>query len=250
MGRMLDSVGCSWYRRRPPGRLLGVDTGQASSGLFVVLEGPDGAGKSRAAAALVDQLRSTGRTVVAVREPGGTPLGEALRDILLRAGVVDRTAVADALLFSAARAELVSEVIRPALRAGAIVVSDRYATSTTAYQGYGGGVDLEQLASLERLATGGLRPDLILLIDVPVDAGLARRAAGVHRETRFEEHFDRAFHERVRVGYLEMAAADPERWRILDGTRTEADVARAAADHVQGLVMNGEPFVALARTTS
>jgi len=226
-----------------------VDTGTTRSGLFVVLEGPDGAGKSRAAATLVDHLRKSGRTVVAVREPGGTPLGEALRDVLLRAGVVERTAVADALLFSAARAELVSEVIRPALDAGAIVVSDRYATSTAAYQGYGGGVELAQLASLERLATGGLWPDLILLIDVPVEAGLARRAAGAQHETRFEEHFDRDFHSRVREGYLQMAAADPDRWRILDGTRSESDVAVAVENHVERLVSRSEPFAAPARTT-
>lgn len=192
----------------------------------MVLEGPDGAGKSRAAAALVEHLRAQGADLVAVREPGGTPLGEALRGILLRAGVVDRTAVADALLFSSARAELVSQVIRPALARGATVVSDRYATSTMAYQGYGGGVDLAQLAALERLTTGGLRPDLVVLLDVPVAAGLARRAAGGQGETRFEEAFDAAFHERVRAGYLAMAAADPGRWRIIDGTASEADVAR------------------------
>jgi dTMP kinase len=207
----------------------------------VVLEGPDGAGKSKAAAAVVGRLREAGHLVVAVREPGGTPLGEALRDILLRAGVVDRTPVADALLFSAARAELVSQVIRPALAAGAIVVSDRYATSTAAYQGYGGGVDLDRLASLEALATGGLRPDLVVLIDVPVEAGLARRAAGVSRETRFEEHFDRDFHERVRAGYLAMAAADPGLWRVVDGTGTEADVARAVVELVEGSLGPGEP---------
>jgi len=186
--------------------------------------------------------------VVAVREPGGTPLGEALRDLLLRVGVVDRTPVADALLFSAARAELVGEVIRPALSSGAIVVSDRYATSTAVYQGYGGGVDLEQLASLEALATGGLRPDLIILIDVPVEAGLARRAAGVRGETRFEEHFDHDFHARVREGYLAMANADPATWRILDGTRSEADVARAVADHMERLLTRDEPFVSSVRT--
>jgi dTMP kinase len=227
-----------------------VDEGQGHPGLFVVLEGPDGAGKSRAAAGLVRSLRDTGHVVVAVREPGGTPLGEALRDILLRAGVVDRTPVADALLFSAARAELVSEVIRPAIASGAIVVSDRYATSTAAYQGYGGGVDLAQLAALEALATGGLRPDLTVLIDVPVEAGLARRAAGTRGETRFEEHFDRDFHERVRDGYLAMAAADPVRWRILDGTRSEPDVAAAVLDQVERLLSRNEPFVAPARTTS
>ena len=214
----------------------------------MVLEGPDGAGKSKAAARLVRALRDSGRVVVAVREPGGTPLGEALRDILLRAGVVDRTPVADALLFSSARAELVSEVIRPALASGAIVVCDRYATSTAAYQGYGGGVDLAQLASLEALATGGLRPDLILLIDVPVEDGLARRAAGTGGETRFEDHFDHEFHARVREGYLAMAAADPMRWRILDGTRSEADVGGAVLDEVERLLSRNEPFVAPART--
>ncbi len=216
----------------------------------MVLEGPDGAGKSRAAAALVGALRDAGHPVTAVREPGGTPLGEALRDILLRAGVVDRTPVADALLFSAARAELVSEVIRPALASGAIVVSDRYATSTAAYQGYGGGVDLDQLAALERLATGGLRPDLVLLIDVPVEAGLARRAAGGRGETRFEEHFGLAFHARVREGYLALAAADPARWRILDGTRSEADVAGSVVDQVERLLSRIKPIVASVRSTT
>jgi len=225
-----------------------VDAGFGRPGPFVVLEGPDGAGKSRAAAALVASLRAAGHDVVAVREPGGTPLGEALRDILLRAGVVDRTPVADALLFSSARAELVSEVIRPALAAGSVVVSDRYATSTAAYQGYGAGVDLEQLASLEALATGGLQPDLVLLIDVPVEAGLARRAAGTQGETRFEEHFDADFHARVRAGYLKMAGTDPVLWRILDGTRSEADVARLVNDHVAHLLARSEPFGVPART--
>ena len=214
----------------------------------MVLEGPDGAGKSRAAAALVSALREAGYVVVGVREPGGTPLGEALRDVLLRAGVVERTPVADALLFSAARAELVSEVIRPALEAGAVVVSDRYATSTSAYQGYGGGVDLGHLASLEVLATGGLKPELTILIDVPVEAGLARRAAGGPGETRFEEHFDRDFHARVREGYRSMAAADPERWSVIDGTRSEAEVAAAVIARVTRLLDASEPFRTLART--
>lgn len=216
----------------------------------MVLEGPDGAGKSRAAAALVAHLRDLGYPVVAVREPGGTPLGEALREVLLRSGAVERTAVADALLFSAARAELVSQVIRPALDAGSIVISDRYATSTAAYQGYGAGVDRTRLAALEGLATGGLQPDMVLLIDVPVESGLARRAAGRQGETRFEDHFDRDFHERVRAGYLAMAAADPARWRILDGTRSESEVARAVLDHVERLLTKNEPFAMPARTTT
>ncbi|MBX3029992.1 MAG: dTMP kinase [Chloroflexi bacterium] len=194
--------------------------------MFVVLEGPDGAGKSGAAASLVAALRAAGHEVTPTREPGGTPIGEALREVLLRAGVVERSGLADALLFSAARAELVQEVIRPALARGSIVVSDRYATSTTAYQGYGSGVPLDQLLLLERITTGGLRPDLVVLIDVPVEAGLARRGVAAGGETRFEEAFDREFHERVRDGYRAMAAADPTRWRVVDGTRSEADVAR------------------------
>lgn len=251
-----DGVMSGWFRMGPwcassaTGRLPSVDAAARRSGLFVVLEGPDGAGKSRAAAALTTWLRDEGRSVVAVREPGGTPLGEALRDILLRAGVVDRTPVADALLFSAARAELVSQVIRPALATGAVVVCDRYATSTTAYQGYGGGVDLARLASLEALATGGLKPDLILLLDIPVEAGLGRRAAGGRGETRFEEHFDVEFHARVRQGYRDMADADPSRWRILDGTRPEAEVAHAVIAQMQLLLAPDEPLVVPARTTT
>jgi len=214
-------------------------------GSFVVLEGPDGAGKSGAAARLVRSLRAASHVVTATREPGGTPIGEALREVLLRSGVVERSGLADALLFSAARAELVQQVIRPALARGEIVVSDRYATSTMAYQGYGAGVPLERLAELERVATGGLLPDLVVLIDVPVEAGLARRGAARGGETRFEELFDRAFHERVRDGYRAMAAADPGRWRIVDGTRPEAEVAGEVLDIVEhrleGADATGEP---------
>jgi dTMP kinase len=222
-----------------------VDEGTRAPGQFIVIEGPDGAGKSAAAASLVRALRAEGREVTATREPGGTPIGEALREVLLRAGVVERSGLADALLFSAARAELVVEVIRPALARGAVVVSDRYATSTTAYQGYGAGVPLDQLLRLESVATGGLRPDLVVLIDVPVEAGLARRGVARGGETRFEEHFDVGFHERVRDGYRAMAAADPARWRIVDGTQAEVAVAEEVAAivqrHLGGTDAAGEP---------
>lgn len=198
-----------------------------------MLEGPDGAGKSGAAGSLVRSLRAAGHAVTGTREPGGTPIGEALREVLLRSGAVERSGLADALLFSAARAELVQQVIRPALSRGEVVVSDRYATSSMAYQGYGAGVPLDQLARLERVATGGLRADLVVLIDVPVEAGLARRSATSGGEMRFEESFDRAFHERVRDGYLAMAAAEPDRWRVVDGTRPEAEVACEVLDIVR-----------------
>lgn len=233
-------------------RLAGVHAQEGRTGRLVVVEGPDGAGKSGAAARLVEALRAEGHPVTAVREPGGTPLGEALRDVLLRSGTVERSPLADALLFSAARAELVGRVIRPALERGDIVVSDRYATSTRAYQGYGGGVDLACLADLERVATGGLQPDLVVLIDVPVEDGLARRVAGGGGETRFEEWFDRDFHERVREGYLAMARADGSRWRIVDGTRAPAEVSDEVLSHVRILlapVAAGDPAVTPVRMT-
>ncbi len=218
-----------------------MEDGERGTGLFVVLEGPDGAGKSGAAASLVRSLRAAGHAVTSTREPGGTPIGEALREVLLRSGVVERTGLADALLFSAARAELVQQVIRPALARGEVVVSDRYATSTTAYQGYGAGVPLDELELLERVATGGLRADLVVLIDVPVEAGLARRGVAQGGETRFEEHFDRAFHQRVRDGYHAMAAADAGRWRIVDGTRPEAEVAGEIQGIVRQRLMGADP---------
>jgi dTMP kinase len=207
---------------------------QAVLGRFIVFEGPDGAGKSLQATRLADRLRAEGHPVTLTREPGGTRLGEQVRQILLDPGPVARGPAADALLFNAARSQLVPEVIRPALARGEIVICDRYATSTMAYQGYGSGVDRGVLATIEAWATGGLRPDLVLVCDVPVDVGLARRDAGVAAElTRFEdsERHDLGFHQRVRDGYLEMAAQDPERWVVLDGSGTPESVA-AAVDRV------------------
>jgi dTMP kinase len=143
--------------------------------------------------------------------------------------------VADALLFSAARAQLLAEVIRPALERGDTVVCDRYATSTLAYQGYGGGLDLDAVRSLQAWATGGLEPDLVVLLDVPVEVGLARRQAGRSDEmTRFEDgsRHDLAFHERVRAGYRGMAAVDPGRWIVVDGSGTVDQVAEEVARRV------------------
>lgn len=197
-------------------------------GSFIVVEGPDGAGKSEQAARLAERLRDQGRAITLTREPGGTRLGEQVRAILLDPGPVQRGPIADALLFNAARSQLVPEVIRPALARGEIVVCDRYATSTLAYQGYGSGVDRAMLGTIGDWVTAGLEPDLVLLFDVPVEVGLARRDAGRAAElTRFEdsERHDLAFHERVRRGYLELAAADPERWVVLDAQGTPDDVA-------------------------
>ena len=176
-----------------------------------------------------------GQDVVLVREPGGTAGGERVRAILMDAGPVGirLTQRTDALLFNAARAQLVDEVIRPALRRGALVISDRYADSTIAYQGCGGQLPLDELRSVVGFATGGLRPDRTILIDVPVDVGLARKTAA--ETTRFEAHFDRAFHERVRAGFLSFAAAEPERWVVVDGTASADDVFAAVWGVLAGI---------------
>jgi dTMP kinase len=199
-------------------------------GCFIVLEGPDGAGKSVQARLLADRLGARGLTVTYTREPGGTGLGEQVRRIINDPGPTPRGPKADVLLFSAARAQHVDEVIRPALAAGHVVVCDRYATSTMAYQGYGSGMDLDLLGRIGDWVTGSLQPDLVILLDVSPRTGLARRAAGDAGElTRWEDEsrFDLAFHTRVREGYLEMAAADPGRWVVIDGAGTQAEVAAA-----------------------
>ena len=195
-------------------------------GIFVTFEGPDGAGKSSQQALLVERLRRLGREVVATREPGGTELGEGIRSVLLEADSADP--IVDALLFNAARRALVDEVIRPALTRGAAVICDRFSDSTLAYQGYGAGVPLETLESLAEVATQGLRPSRTVLVDVSVEAGLARRRGGPADElTRFETSADHdgAFHERVRRGYLALAAEAPDRWRVVDGSGAAHEVA-------------------------
>jgi len=194
-----------------------------AKGFFITLEGPDGAGKSTQARLIAERVRAvTDRELVATREPGGTALGERIRDVLMNAPVGSHDALSDALLFNAARARQVTEVIGPALERGAIVVCDRFSDSTLAYQGYGGGVPLDELRQLKLISIGPITPDRTVLIDLSVQAGLERRAAGSSSElTRFEtdesEH-GASFHERVRNGYLELAAAEPERWRVVDGS--------------------------------
>jgi dTMP kinase len=193
-------------------------------GWFVTLEGPDGAGKTTQAERLRERASGAGFDVVLTREPGGTPAGERIREVLLHGGKLDpRT---DALLFNAARAQLVADVIRPALDRGAIVISTRFADSTLAYQGHGAGLPLGELRALERFATDGLKPDLTILLDLPVDVGLARKGAEL---TRFETDFDVDFHRRVRDGFLALAAADPGRFAVVDASQPPADVAVAVA---------------------
>ncbi len=204
---------------------------------FITIEGPDGSGKSSQARLLGDRLKREGFDVVVTREPGGTRLGEQVRDIVLGAGR-DLDARADAMLFSAQRAQHVAEIIGPALAAGRLVLCDRHRDSTIAYQGYGSGLDVVEVTRLQDFATGGLLPDLTILLDVPVDVGLARRMKGPPADrNKFEldDGFDMAYHERVRLGYLEMAA-NGGRWRIVDAVGEPAIVAESVAGIVLALV--------------
>jgi dTMP kinase len=208
-----------------------TEDGEAQGGgVLITLEGPDGSGKSSLLGRLGDALRAAGCDVVTTREPGSTPLGEQVRRLVLDTEPrIDRTGRADALLFAASRAQHVEEVIRPGLARGAVVVCDRFADSSLAYQGAGEGVPMDELRAVQRFATGGLIPDLTILLDLPVEAGLARKAAEV---TRFEAYHDVAYHERVRAAFLGFAADEPGRYTIVDATRDEAGVLDAALDAV------------------
>jgi dTMP kinase len=210
----------------------------ADRGWFITIEGPEGAGKTSQAARLEALIRDDGISVIRTREPGGTSLGERIRELLL-AGVASTGPIdplADALLFSAARRQLVEEVIRPAIEAGTTVVCARYADSTLAYQGYGAGVPIDQLRSLERIATGGLVPDLTILLDLPAEVGLSRKAPD--DQTRFEVSFDVPFHRRVRDGFLALAADEPGRFAIVDAEPAEGqvwdDVRRVVTHRLRG----------------
>jgi len=192
--------------------------------MFITFEGPDGSGKSTQIALLAEHLRISGREVVTVREPGGTLMGERIRAILLgEGGAVEISPRADALLFNASRAQLVAEVIAPALARGAIVIADRFFDSTLAYQGFGSGLPLDELRAAISFATAGLTPHLTILLDLPAEEGLARKSGD--GRTRFEEGFDADFHARVAEGFRSLASAEPTRWRTLDAQRSPGELA-------------------------
>ena len=196
---------------------------QRRAGFFVTFEGVEGSGKSTHLRLLARALREAGREVVETREPGGTSLGQSLRDLLLTPASAAPDPLAELLLYCADRAQHAAEVIRPALAAGRIVLCDRFSDSTIAYQGYGRGLDLDTVDTLDARARGGLEPDLTFLLDCPAEAGLARALARSGAADRFEQE-SIAFHEAVRRGFHALAAAAPRRYRVIDTTPPAAEV--------------------------
>jgi dTMP kinase len=184
--------------------------------MFITLEGPEGAGKTTQLAQIEALLQTYGFAVVKTREPGGDAIGEKVREILLHG---HPNPEAELLLFAAARAQNVAEVVRPALLSGKAVLCDRFTDSTIAYQGFGRGLPLEVIGAVNAFATGGLAPDVTLLLDLPVAIGLARRREDVAGENRLDKE-SLAFHEKVRSGYLWQAKQEPERIKIIDATQT------------------------------
>lgn len=201
--------------------------------MFITFEGPEGSGKSTQAQALHRHLVETGLAVVLTREPGGTALGDSLRRLLMDAVDVPIDPRAETLLFAAARAQLVAEVIAPALAAGKVVICDRYSDSTIAYQAYGRGLEPHAVRRVVDFATGGLQPDLSVLLDLPPEDGLKRKKA--EPVDRFErETLD--FHRRVREGYLSLAGQSPERWLVVDGTLPERSAFALICTRVEALL--------------
>lgn len=195
------------------------------TGLFITLEGPEGAGKSTNRDYLALQLRAAGLDVVLTREPGGTPLAERIREVLLAPSDEPMNADAELLLMFAARAQHIAQVIRPALQRGAVVLCDRFTDATYAYQGGGRGLAVERIATLERFVQGDLQPDLTLVFDLPIEVGLARASAR-GRLDRFEQE-GRAFFDAVRSAYLARAATDTQRYRIVDASQSLVEVQQA-----------------------
>jgi dTMP kinase len=191
-------------------------------GFFITFEGPEGSGKSTQSNRLEVRLNLAGVVTVTVREPGGTELGEQVRKTLLGFNRLKVSSWSEACLFSAARAQLATEVIGPTLQAGHVVICDRYSDSTMAYQGYGRGLDLQLLRALQDAVTGGVRPQLTFLLDLPVEEGL-QRIPQEHRDRLDREVMD--FHRRVREGYQQLAAKEPDRWVTVDARRAPDNVA-------------------------
>ena len=187
--------------------------------LFISFEGPDGSGKSTQIQLLSDALTAAGYDVLTVREPGGTPISEQMRDVVHSLRNREMSDRAECLLYNAARAQLVDQLIVPHLQRGGIVLSDRYADSTLAYQGYGRGLELSAVRSVIAFATHNLKPDVTFYLDLEVEEGIARRKRGGGEWNRLDDQA-LEFHQRVRAGYLQMVSEEPERWVCLDAARS------------------------------
>jgi dTMP kinase len=205
--------------------------------MFITFEGPEGSGKTTQVALLAEWLRGLGKDVITTREPGGTAIGNKVRAILLDPASTEMCAAAEVLLFSAARAQHVAQVIRPHLERGGVVVCDRFADSTMAYQGYGRGLDLEMLRLITAFATEHMVPNLTVYLDLEVEAGLRRKQQdnGIGDAWNRMEAETVAYHRRVRDGYLTMAGDQPERWLVVDAEQSVDAVQQAVRVRVVGL---------------
>ncbi len=190
--------------------------------MFITLEGPEGSGKTMQLPKLADFLRQCGFDVLTTREPGGTSISEQIRTVLHNLENKEMNPRTEILLYQASRAQLVEQVIQPHLERGGVVLSDRYADSTLAYQGYGHQIDIERLKVLVEFATGGLKPDLTLLLDVDVETGLRRKE--LKGEWNRLDAYDLDFHQRVRQGYLRLAHDEPSRWVVIDASQSPKQV--------------------------
>ena len=213
---------------RLSGNYLSSPTEKASP-VFITFEGPEGSGKTTQIRLLAEWLGQQGWGVVTTREPGGTRIGNGIRSLLLDIDHTEMIPRTETLLFNAARAQIVHEVIRPALQVGQVVLCDRFADSTLAYQGYGYGQDRAELARIIQYATGGLLPDLTLYLDVKPEVGLARKQAGQGQEWNRLDARTVAFHQAVQAGYWELIAAEPARWCVIDSEQPAANVHAAIA---------------------
>lgn len=209
-------------------------------GVFVTFEGIEGSGKSTQIGLLADYLTASGRPVTLTREPGGTPIGDQVRKILLDPASKGLDPVAELLLYAASRAQHLREVILPALEKGRVVLCDRFSDATLAYQGHGRGLDIDMIRALDRIVTGGRRPDLTILLDIGAAAGLARaRGRNSSRELEHEGRFENeetAFHHRVREGYLALAKEQPERFRVVDASRSPDEVGQKIREIVDDML--------------
>ncbi len=201
-------------------------------GLFITFEGGEGCGKSTQARMLLNRLTQCGIEVVVTREPGGTVLGDEIRKLLKKERPSPVAPEAELLLVAASRAQLMAELIGPALDKNTVIICDRFIHSTLAYQGYGRGLDLDAVTMVHRLAAAGIKPDLVVLLDIPPEEGLGRKRTPCDR---FESEC-LSFHERVRDGYLKMAAAEPDRWLVVDASLTPVQVARVVWEGVSKLL--------------